>query len=237
MKKTTPIIIAILVIARVSLPFAFPSPQSETPNSNTEKTTSVVDSEGKSTNDNSSEKYLEAIRLGGEWFLNNQNENFIYYQYNPFDKEHPRKSQKMREMGSLWSITRLAKFLDDKRYVQLGKKGFKYFEKTFEYDEENDFLYVDITPEKIKLGYNAFMILSLLDLEHPKKDYYMEKFANGIMYQQQEDGSLKTFFYIDRSTGVDYYPGEALVSMMSLYEHTKEEKYLDTVDKAFEYYT
>ena len=167
----------------------------------------------------------------------NQNENFIYYQYNPFDKEHPRKSQKMREMGSLWSITKLAKFLDDKQYVQLGNKGFKYFEKTFKYDEENDFLYVNITPEKIKLGYNAFMILSLLDLEHPKKDYYMEKFANGIMYQQQKDGSLKTFFYIDRSTGVDYYPGEALVSMMSLYEHTKEEKYLATVEKAFDYYT
>lgn len=189
-----------------------------------------------SPNIDSGNKYIHSIGLGGEWFLNNQNENFIYYQYNPYDKEHPKKSQKMREMGGLWSITKLAKFLDDDRYTQLGKKGLAYFEETFKYDEENDFYYSNITPEKIKLGYNAFMILAILDLDHPNKDYLLEKFANGIIYQQNKDGSLRTFFYSDRSTGVDYYPGEALVSLMALYEHTKDERYLETVQKAFKYY-
>ena len=64
----------------------------------------------------------------------------------------------------------------------------------------------------------------------------MEKFANGIIHQQEDSGELLTFFYDDRDTGVDYYPGEALLALMSLYEYTGNEDYLNAVQKAFPYY-
>ncbi|MEE9525348.1 MAG: hypothetical protein V3V78_01955 [Candidatus Woesearchaeota archaeon] len=185
---------------------------------------------------NEENKYLRSIKLGGEWFLNNQDGDFIYYQYYPFERRHSSKQQRLREMGALWSISKLADFLNDTRYTKLADKGFRYFEGYFEYDEENDLYFVDITPEKIKLGYNAFVILTLLEIEHPKKDFYLEKFANGIIYMQNNDGKLRTFFYSDRDTGTDYYPGEALLALMSLYEYTKDDKYLETVQKAFPYY-
>jgi len=178
----------------------------------------------------------ESIDLGAEWFLNNQNESFLNYSYNIEKKEHPDKHQQLREMGALWSISQYAHFSQNQEYFDLSKKGFAFFKQYLKQNLENDFLYINITPEKIKLGYSAFMILVLLDIDHPKKDYYSEKLANGIIYQQDHDGRLKTFFYSDRDTGIDYYPGEALLAVMSLYEATQNQKYLDIVQKAFPYY-
>lgn len=184
----------------------------------------------------SGNRYVNAVRLGGEWFLNNQDEYFLHYQYNPYEGVHPELYHSLRSMGALWSITRLHEFTGDQRYKSLADRGIRYFEGYFNYDSDNDFIYVDISPDKIKLGYSAFMILSLLESDHPRKDYYMEKLAKGIMYMQNQDGSLRTFFYSNQSTGVDYYPGESLLALMSLYEHTGEISYLETVEKAFPYY-
>jgi len=181
-------------------------------------------------------KEIKPIVLGGEWFINNQNDSFLYYQYNYSSKSHPKKSQRLREMGALWSISKLAHFLNDERYLDLANKGFSFFEDTFEYHQENDYYTVNITPEKLKLGYNAFGILTLLEIQHPKKDEYLKKLANGIIYMQNDDGELRTFFHSSRDTGKDYYPGEALLALMALYEYTKDETYLEVVEKAFPYY-
>jgi len=143
--------------------------------------------------------------------LNNQDESFLYYQYDAKEKQHPKKHHSLRETGALWSVAKLSNFLNDPRYDSLALKGFRYFEEHFEYDKEKDFYFVNITPNKIKLGYSAFMILTLLEIDHPRKEYYLDKFANGIMLMQKKNGSLRTFFYSNRSTGTDYYPGEALL--------------------------
>lgn len=181
-------------------------------------------------------RYIEAMELGAKWFLNNQNEDFIYYQYYPYKNEHPNKHHRLRESGALWSIARAGNYFNDQELKDFSKKGFSYFENYFVYDEENDFIYINIVPSEIKLGYNAFAILTLLEIDHPNKDYLLEKLANGIIYQQQENGELKTFFFSDRATGIDYYPGEALLALMSMYEYTGDEKYLETVEKAFPFY-
>lgn len=185
---------------------------------------------------NNQDNYYQAVEKGAQWFLNNQNDNFIYYEYYPFEKKHSEDQHSLREMGALWSIAKSANYLKNSELKDLANKGFSYFEKHFVYDEENDFIYVNVTEEKIKLGYSAFAILSLLEIDHEKKDYYLEKLANGILYQQQESGEIKTFFYSDRNTGIDYYPGEALIAIMSLYEYDPQDKYLQAVEKAFPYY-
>lgn len=177
-----------------------------------------------------------AIKLGSEWFLNNQNEDFLYYEYNLTEKTHPDSQHSLREMGALWSITQLANFLNDENYTHLAQKGFAYFEKYFKYNEEHDFYYINITPDKVKLGYSAFAILTLIEIDHPKKDEYLTKLANGILYLQNERGDFDTFFFSNRTTGKDYYPGEALLALMSLYEYNGDQRYLDAVRKAFPRY-
>lgn len=176
-----------------------------------------------------------AIEQGGEWFLNAQNEDFIYYERDP-ETGWTDEGHSMREMGALWAITQIWHYLDDDRFEDLAYRGFDHFKKSFVVDEANDFIYVNVTPDKIKLGYSAFAILTLLELDDENKDEYLRQLANGIIYQQQANGELKTFFYSDRDTGKDYYPGEALLAMMSIYEETGEQRYLDVVTKAFPFY-
>jgi len=181
-------------------------------------------------------RYDKAVKLGGEWFLSNQNESFLYYRYNVSKKKHSKKSNALRQLGALWSISKLANYLGDPRYEALAHRGFRHFEKHFKNDKKYDFYFLNIKPDKIKLGHSAFVILALLEMDHPKKEYYLDKFANGIISLQNTDGSLRTFFYSERTTGVDYYPGEALIALMSLYEYKKDKRYLKVVENAFPYY-
>lgn len=182
------------------------------------------------------DKYLRAIKLGGEWFLNNQNENFLYYEYYPFEKEHPAGQQTVREAASLWAIGRLSNFLGDSRYDELAQRGFLNFEVDLEYDSDNDFYY--LTTINSSIAHSAFLILSLLQIDYPLKDYYLDGLARGIIFMQNENGSLNTIFgYSDTSFGIDYYPGEALLSIVSMYEYTGESKYLEVVEKAFDFYS
>ncbi len=181
-------------------------------------------------------KYVDAISAGGEWFLNHQNESFLYYEFIPVLNVESKKHQYLREMGAMWSIAKLAHFLDDERYTELANKGFSFFEKTFKYDPGQDISFVNITPHKIKLGYNAFVILTLLELGHEKSEELLKTMANGILFQQEPSGQLKTFFYSSRKTGVDFYPGEAMFALMNLYEKTKEKQYVQAVEKALPYY-
>lgn len=181
--------------------------------------------------------YKKAISAAWEWFINNQDEDFLAYEYDFKNKENPDSYHPLREMWALWSIWKLNNFLQDDRYKQLSERGIEYFEKYFIYDKENDFIYVDITPKKIKLWYSAFMILSLLESEHPKKDEYLEKLWNWILFLQDDKSwKLRTYFYLWRNTWIDYYPWEALIALMKLYNYTKEQKYIDAVRKAFPYY-
>jgi len=179
---------------------------------------------------------MKSIELGGEWFLNNQDDSFIYYEYDSVSGEWDDSHHSMREMGALWSITQIWEFLGDERYEELAYRGFEHFEEDFVTDVENNFIYVNVTPSKIKLGYNAFAILTLLELEHELKDEYLIGLANGIIHQQTDEGELLTFFYSDRDTGQDYYPGESLLALMALYEETEDENYYNVVHNAFPFY-
>ena len=132
------------------------------------------------------------------------------------------KNNHLRQMGALWSIARLSKYLNDPRYDNLTNKGIEYFSQYFKHDKKGNFTYVNIDPDEIKLGYSAFMILSLLESSHPHRIEYSKELANGILQQQQDGGAYKTYFYSDSDSGKDYYPGEAMVSLMALYDETHD---------------
>ena len=184
-------------------------------------------------------KYIDSAHLGGEWFLNNQDDDYLYYLYNVDVGKHSEKHHRLREIASLWSVSKFASYSGDDRYRDLAKKGFEFFEKSFIYDEENDFYYSEITPDRNKLGYSAFLILTLLEMNEkdvPKRDHYLEKFANGIVHMQNGDGSFKTLFYSDDEYDVDFAPGESLFALMELYEESGNEKYVEVTEKALPYY-
>lgn len=178
----------------------------------------------------------QAVDLAGQWFLNNQNDNFLYYEYYPATNTHSEETHQLRELASLWSITNMANFTGDQKYQELTDRGLNYFERFIYDDKSNGFSYLKFGNQEVKLGNSAFMLLTLVDSGRPDREDIITRLADGIVFHQKEDGSLRTHFYSDKNSSQDYYPGEALVALMTLYEKNGNQKYLDAVDKAFLYY-
>lgn len=198
--------------------------------------------------ENNSEKakneYDQTLELSWKRFLNNQNDNFLYYKYYPFKKEFYEWSHALREMWALMSIIELKNYLKTKgeeyknistELDSLWKKWIHYFSSYLTYEQEGDFYYIDITPSKIKLWYNGFMIIAMVEDNYLDMTI-LEKLANWILHQQQDNWEFKTFFFSDRATWVDYYPWEAMLWLMYLYEVDKNQEYIDSVKRGFYFY-
>jgi hypothetical protein len=161
----------------------------------------------------------------------------LHYAYYENEDRHSEEQSPFRELATLWVVAMAANYLDDPRLHELAQRGFAYFETYFEQDPAGEFMYVNIAPEPIGLGYSAFVILTLLELEHPRRDEYLEQFANGILSLQEFSGEYRTYFFSDLDANQDYFPGEACLALMSLYEKTRDERILDSVKRSFLHYS
>lgn len=186
--------------------------------------------------DSAPRDYTKAIAMGGEWFLRNQNDQFLRYEYQPVYRRHTDDHHRLREMGAMWALAKLGSHSRDDRYTQLAKKGFAFFETSFKTDRQTGGLFVNIEPDEIKLAYNAFALLTLLELKDAELKKYFEPLKRGMLSQQQPNGEFKTLFFSDRRRSVDYYPGEALFALMSLHQQAPDPKIIEAAEKALPYY-
>ncbi|MBI9035921.1 MAG: hypothetical protein JEZ03_15775 [Bacteroidales bacterium] len=96
---------------------------------------------------------------------------------------------------------------------------------------------------QLKLGGTGIGLLALLTYwdcnpEFLDQDLYM-RMGDFLIYMQKEDGSFYSKYYPetgrdDRWTSL-YYPGEAALGLVRLYEQTKDIKYLKSAAKAINY--
>ncbi|MGP5066696.1 Mur ligase family protein [Psychrobacter alimentarius] len=112
----------------------------------------------------------------------------------------------------------------------------------------DDKAYVIDTGGEIKLGANAVAILALVKYlqvfaDTPLANEYRDlanKLALGITEMQQEDGSFVHVLHKDLTLKakhrIIYYDGEAAFALMRLYGLTKDERWLNCVTRAFDYF-
>ncbi|KAA0921902.1 UDP-N-acetylmuramoyl-tripeptide--D-alanyl-D-alanine ligase [Psychrobacter sp. ANT_H56B] len=113
----------------------------------------------------------------------------------------------------------------------------------------DDKAYVIDTGGEIKLGANAVAILALVKYlqvfaDTPLTDEYTalaNKLALGIFAMQQEDGSFVHVLHskdltLKAKNRIIYYDGEAAFALMRLYGLTENERWLDCVTRAFDYF-
>ncbi len=182
------------------------------------------------------ERINQSIFLGYQWFLkqvNNQT-NLLNYWYFPSTHEYSSSNNHLRQLASLWAITESKHFFNSTEANELINNSLRYYLQ-FQ-NKTSNFSCLRIDGEA-KLGSNAFLILSLINSpDFPNQQQLLDEFARGILHLQQDNGSFDTYFFSEKNTGIDYYPGEAMLSLMHLFELTGNQSYVSAVEKAFPYY-
>ncbi len=183
----------------------------------------------------SQEKIIGSLRLTQDWFLNNINQETktLEYIYFPSKDEYSKKNSDLRQLSTLWMMTELRQFLKADSLDELINNTFSYYLKYIKTKDGYAFLEIG---NNSNLAFNAFIAMALLNSNRQDKETLIEKFANGVLALQKNDGSYYTDFMAKGDAGIDYYPGEAMLALMKLYGSTKNPSYIDSVKKAFPYY-
>lgn len=182
------------------------------------------------------QQIIESLKLSKNWLLSDvdQKTNLLHYQYDISSDSYSKENNHVRQLGTLWAITQLNQLFKDDSLKELIQNTLNYylkFKKT-----NNNWAQINVDGQS-PIAHNAFVILSLLNIsDWPQKDQLLSELSLGILNQQQPDGSYKTNFFSDKSNGVDYYPGEAMLALMKLYQYNKNSQFLTSVNKAFPYY-
>lgn len=177
----------------------------------------------------------ERISLGQRWFLNSidSKTNLLEYMYYPSKDSYSSDNNDVRQIACLWSMTELDLFFKTNLFDEVIENTLDYY-LSYKINGDN---YSYLLIGDSKLAYNAFMILVLVNVpDYENRDILLKELAEGILSLQNADGSYNTYFNSDINSGVDFYPGEAMLSLMKLYEVTQEDKYIDSVKKAYPYY-
>lgn len=181
----------------------------------------------------------ERMQLMRDWFLANERKgNTLPYFYDPVDDSFGKNNNIIRQLLATQGIFALARELDDAELREVGKRNLAaVFRKYFETEEEAGFGFFEGNG-KVKLGGAALGIVTILEGELTEK-YSAElvALANFVEAMQQPDGSFKTFYRPpDFATNERFYSGEALLAAAQLFKFSGEAKWLNFVERSFEYY-
>lgn len=189
---------------------------------------------------------LETLRtrldLARQWLQNSLGEKGkMAYLYYPATGLYARNKDNMiRQFMTTYALLRLARYLNDANLLALAEKNLAYNMEHYARKEEDKKIAYIFHEKKAKLGASAFALMSLLASgSFPEKDKYVEYFANFIIGMQQPDGSFKTFYKPEnRNDNQNFYPGEALLALMELYQTPTADKkrILKVASNAFDYY-
>jgi len=177
----------------------------------------------------------QSILAGYNWFSNHIDfeKNILNYLYYSNSGAYSKDDNHVRRMAATWAVSKLSSFYNKDNLRPLVESTLDYYLKNSV--KKNNIRYINI--DEPKLAYNAFAILAMIDQKnYPDRNKIMAELAGAILNQQRQDGSFSTIFEKDSNKSVDYYPGEAMLSLMELYLETGEEKYAEAVEKAFPYY-
>lgn len=184
-----------------------------------------------------SDVYYSLI-LSGQYILNNQNEDgSLEYLYYPSEQRFSTSNNMIRQFMSTIALAEMYEFTDNDAYKEAFDKNIKFNLENY-YAEDNDFGIV-FFDNKAKLGAAAFAIISILKNGNEQYNNQLNNLIKTVEFLHNEtDGSFRTFYLPkERNDNQYFYPGEAMLALMMLYEETGNEKYLDMIKVSFEFYS
>lgn len=180
--------------------------------------------------------------LSKMWLMNSISESGQFrYMYDPFRDKYSPRNNMIRQLMSSRGLAELIK--EDYGLIEEHKKNLNFIISNW-YREDNDIGYIYFRGRS-KLGANALAVRALLS--SPYYEFYKEiaqRLLNGIYSLQNSDGSMEPWLIEPKegSSGEEkrrlltFYTGEAILTMVDYYLHTKDITALNAAIKSQDYY-
>jgi hypothetical protein len=210
-----------------------------------------------------SQRLIQAIHLSANYLLKQcgQNGMFVYrINLNPEVKPKP-KYNFLRHAGAMYALAQYARAYPNPQTDQILERAAIFLKKASiappperltPIPERNDFQIVwsipyitgSKKPVQAKLGGTGLGLVALLGYENQKPGStpleYLRKMGNFLLYMQKEDGSFYSKYYPHHGGKSDkwislYYPGEAALGLVMLYEKDPDPKWLQASARAMAY--
>ena len=187
--------------------------------------------------DLSPDTLARACRMGAEWLTRVQRPDgaFRYIYVADTDSFRKKELNIVRHAGTAYALLRMARVLDDDDLRGAGRGAIEYLIRQLQpvpgYDDTCCVFYND----KAKLGAAALAVVAMLELRgddmDPILDRWIRALAEFLLMMQRADGSFHSRYDLaarapDDSFVSVYYPGEATLALVGLYNCFREERFL-----------
>ncbi|MGA1848248.1 MAG: hypothetical protein ACMUHB_02810 [Thermoplasmatota archaeon] len=183
------------------------------------------------------------LRSSGDYLVKHIQTNGKWdYEYDPVKDENLKKYNILRHAGTTYSLALIFKYTRDPDYHNGTVNSLNYLlSKHLRFGEmEGDEIAFMVDNGYAKLGGAALTILAIVEVEEidPEARYERELNALGefILKMQKKDGSFQCFYLMKEDEHSDFYPGEALLALARMYDHTRDDRYLQTLIDGLDHY-
>ncbi len=175
---------------------------------------------------------LAAARAGGEYLLRHQRADGSFgYSYEPWDDDHARADNLLRQAGTCYSLFELYAATADRRFLEAGERGVAWLRTSLRAPRPEDaargadFDAVVSPGEEAKLGGAALLMLALLERIEATGDRStlpeVRRLGRFLLFQQDGDGHFRSKYFYGKPDPVPfesvYYPGEAILALTRLH--------------------
>lgn len=191
------------------------------------------------------ERLLAAARSGGDYLVRVQKPDgsFHYYYDAAQDRFDSRRYNIIRHAGATLSLLDLYKVTREVRYLESARRAMYFLKTRFRGGRGHNTIYVLDYDGKAKLGANGLALVALareIQLDPKFADRKSAaSLANLILAMQRKDGSFETRFRIrqDEPSGTAslYYPGEAMLGLIRLFELNHDKQLLEAARRAADF--
>jgi len=192
------------------------------------------------------ERIMNAAKNAADYLIRHQRDDgsFTYIYYPTFDRDTTSYGF-VRHVGTTWGFFLLYNATGEDKYKEAGIKALKFFERYVQFPLEAPHAAIlKFKGKSAALGSMGIGALTLADApEDILDEHYIDlrnRFGNALLFMQIDDGRFYTYFRQAVARTIPkkqarYYPGEALLGLIKLYEVTKDEKWLNAAIKSADY--
>jgi hypothetical protein len=186
---------------------------------------------------------VDSLRLSGEYLVNHIEEDGSWdYLYDAGKDRSIDDYNLLRHAGTTYSMALIFKYTGDPRFYNGSVITANYMLENYLHFEEKDvgeIAYVS-SGHLVKLGGAALAALALIQIATADPlvlyDREITGFGNFILNQITESGKFNCYMNALENKHNDYYPGEALLALTGIYEYTGDCRYLDGLNRSWEFY-